>query len=107
MSKYQIRLLPKAHRYFKSLKKNKSLRNKFELVIEGLLSNPLIGEEKKGDLSGIFSVDFRHNNTMYEIAYTFQENQDNKLIIIILAGTRENFYRELKNYIRSADDFKR
>ena len=67
----------------------------------------MIGEEKKGDLSGIFTVDFKHNNTMYEMAYTLQGNQDSKLLIIILAGTRENFYKELKSYIRSADDFKR
>jgi|SRR5690625_5104389 len=106
MSKYQIQLLPKAHRYFKSIKKNTSLRKKFELQFEEILSNPLVGEEKRGDLSGIFSVDFRYNNTMYEIAYTVFENRDNKLIIIILAGTRENFYRDLKSYIRSADDFK-
>jgi mRNA interferase RelE/StbE len=37
----------------------------------------------------------------YEIAYViFEEN--GKLVIVILAGTRENFYEELKQYLKKS-----
>lgn len=36
----------------------------------------------------------------YEIAYLIYE-EDGKLVVVILAGTRENFYQQLKRYIKS------
>ncbi len=44
-----------------------------------------------GDLSGIYGFDVSHNGINYEIAYTINEI-DGKKIIVLLAGTRENFY---------------
>jgi len=68
MSDFQIRLLPGARQYLKSLKKNKPLRNKFQIVVEELQRNPYIGEEKKGDLAGVFTIDFRLHKTVYKLA---------------------------------------
>ena len=39
------------------------------------------------------------NKTNYELAYTV-EIVDDEILIFILAGTRENFYDELKKYLK-------
>lgn len=101
MNEVQIQLLPGARRYLKSLKKNLHLRHKFQIIIDELLQNPNKGKENKGDLAGVYTIDFRYNKTVYELAYMIQQNEDGQLIIVILAGTRENFYTELKRYLTS------
>ena len=35
----------------------------------------------------------------YELAYTI-ERIDGELVVVVMAGTRENFYDELKRYIK-------
>jgi len=50
-----------------------------------------------GDLRDIYGFDVFYNKTNYEISY--QIYPDKYIIVIILIGTRENFYQELKNYI--------
>ena len=62
--------------------------------------NPELGEAKKGDLAGIYCIDLYYNKTNYELAYTFY-HQGEEIIVIILAGTRENFYEYLKNYMKT------
>ncbi|MEI3612631.1 type II toxin-antitoxin system RelE/ParE family toxin [Pseudogracilibacillus sp. SO30301A] len=89
MSDFQIHLLPGARKYLKSLKKNKHLRNKFQIVIDELRKNPFLGEEKKGDLAGVFTIDFTYNKTVYELAYFIVQKQDGQYIFVILAGTRD------------------
>ena len=54
--------------------------------------NPTLGEQKKGDLAGIYVYKFSHNTQLYLLAYTF----DPATLTLILLGTHENFYRELK-----------
>ena len=43
--------------------------------------------------------DAYYNKTNYEIAYRIYE-ENGQVVVVIMAGTRENFYAELKNYIR-------
>lgn len=57
------------------------------------------GELKKGDLAGIYGYDVFYNKTNYEISYKIYE-EDGKIVVVILAGTRENFYEELKKYLK-------
>lgn len=61
------------------------------------VSNPHIGKLKKGDLSTIYGFDLFYHKINYEISY--QIYSEKELIVIILIGTRENFYQELKKYI--------
>ena len=90
-------ILPPAARYLKKLKE-KSLKDKFQAAIDQILKDPYWGEPKTGDLSGIYCCDIFHNKTNYELAYTIVEEND-EIIVIIMAGTRENFYEELKRYM--------
>ena len=39
-----------------------------------------------------------YNRTNYELAYTVEYLED-KVIVVIMAGTRENFYDQLKQYM--------
>ena len=92
-------ILPGAARFLKKIKE-KPLKSKFQKAIDLICENPYIGEEKTGDLSGIFCYDIFHAKINYELAYTLIE-QDGETVVIILAGTRENFYDELKRYIKN------
>lgn len=95
---YEIQFTPHSARYFKKLKE-KPLKNAFETALLKLRNDPYMGEPKRGDLSGIYGLDVRYQGTNYEIAYTINEANGNK-VIVLLAGTRENFYEQLKRYIK-------
>jgi len=67
----------------------------FKEAIDKLKKDPYIGTQKTGDLRGIFGYDVKYVGSNYELAYRIYED-DGKLVVVILAGTRENFYEELK-----------
>ena len=90
---------PNAEKYFRKLKDRK-LKEHYLEAINLIRSNPLIGQVKSGDLKGIFCYDIYHNRTNYEIAYKITQMDDGKLILVIMAGTRENFYQEIKKYLK-------
>lgn len=95
---YEVRFLPQAEKYFKKIK-DKSLMAAFHQALQAISKDPYAGHEKKGDLAGIYGWDVYYARTNYEIAYrVYEENE--QLVIIILAGTRENFYEQLKRYIK-------
>ena len=91
-------ILPAAARYLKKIKE-KQLKLAYQTAIDEIIIDPSIGEAKTGDLAGIFCYDIYYNKTNYELAYTLIE-QDGETVVAILAGTRENFYDELKRYIK-------
>lgn len=93
---YKIRFMLKAGRYVKKLR-DKNLKEKIKNAIYEIQKNPYKGIKKMGDLRDIYGFDVFYNKTNYEISY--QIYPDKYIIVIILIGTRENFYQELKNYI--------
>lgn len=95
---YELRYLPGAERYFKKIK-DKGLKAAFRTALERLAENPYIGQAKTGDLAGVYGFDVYYNKTNYEIAYRIYE-EDGKIVVVLLAGTRENFYKELKRYMK-------
>lgn len=87
-----------AKRYFKKLVE-KPLKRAFLDAIQAIQNDPSIGEEKTGDLAGVCGYDVFYKGSNYEIAYRVEENDDGELVVVILAGSRENFYEELKRYL--------
>ena len=95
---YEISYSQSAARYFKKIK-DKQLLSAFKSAIDRLKVDPYIGTQKAGDLRGVYGYDVKHDRVNYELAYRIYEEKD-QLVIIILAGTRENFYEELKRLIK-------
>ena len=78
---------------------DKQLLAAFKTAIDNLKTDPFIGTQKVGDLHGIYGYDVKYKGVNYELAYRIYK-ENGRLIIIILAGTRENFYEELKRIIK-------
>lgn len=95
----EVIFLPPAAKFLKKLK-DKKLKSLYQEAVDMIRENHLIGEEKKGDLSGVYGYDIYYNKTNYELAYTVEYIED-KVIVVIMAGTRENFYEQLKQYMRN------
>lgn len=94
----ELRILPPAAKFLKKIK-DKKLKTLYQEAVDKILEDHTIGDAKKGDLSGVYGYDIYYNKTNYELAYTVEYVED-KIIVIIMAGTRENFYDELKNYMK-------
>ncbi|MCM1328607.1 MAG: type II toxin-antitoxin system RelE/ParE family toxin [Ruminococcus sp.] len=94
----EVRFLPPAAKYLKKLK-DKNLKNLYREAIDKIREDYTVGEPKTGDLSGIYGYDIFYSKTNYELAYRV-EYAGEKIIVVIMAGTRENFYDELKRYMK-------
>ena len=72
----------------------------FQLVIEDeieeIMTKPHMGKAKKGDLTGFRVHKFSHKKQIFLIAYRLEDAG----IVFFKAGPHENFYRELKQYLR-------
>lgn len=98
MTTAEVRFLPPAAKFLKKLKDGK-LKALYQEAIDRIAADHTVGEAKTGDLSGVWGYDIYYNKTNYELAYTVQY-VGNKVIVIIMAGTRENFYEQLKRYMK-------
>jgi hypothetical protein len=61
-----------------------------------LIKNSAAGEEKRGDLVGIFVLKFRSNKVEWLLAYRIVSKKE---IALLVVGPHENFYGDLKNSI--------
>ncbi|MBQ3334044.1 MAG: type II toxin-antitoxin system RelE/ParE family toxin [Eubacteriaceae bacterium] len=97
----ELRVLPPARRFIKKIK-DKELKKLYQQAIDEILADPSVGEDKHGDLAGLKGYDIYYRKINYELAYTVEyiENEagDTEVVVVILAGTRENFYEALKRY---------
>lgn len=89
---------PVAEKYFKKLKDN-GLKQAFKDAIISIRENPEIGSAKVGDLSGLYCLDVYYRSN-YELAYRISTLENGDMVVIVMAGTRENFYKELKRYLK-------
>jgi mRNA-degrading endonuclease RelE of RelBE toxin-antitoxin system len=65
--------------------------------VQRIAQNPSIGEEKKGDLTGVFVHKFKIETAQYLLAYR-KIDPDLELVMI---GPHENYYRGLKQYLKN------
>ena len=73
-------------------------KKKLDEEIQKILNNPSIVSEKKGDLRGVFVHKFKIKTNQYLLAYCFfGENLE-----LIMIGPHENYYRDLKSYLRTS-----
>jgi hypothetical protein len=90
-------------------KAHKPLQLAIEDAIEEVCAHLEIGEAKVGDLAGIRVYKFRFNRNEYLMAYRIQTveagRQDVKLEFLSIdfyqVGLHENFYDDLKRYLKS------
>lgn len=86
----------KSATFSKQIKKLHTNQKKdLDLAVMQIMSNPQIGDLKKGDLSGVFVYKFSMVKQLTLLAYTWHELNDQ--LILISLGAHENFYRDLKN----------
>ena len=93
----EVRFLPPAAKFLKKIK-DKKLKSLYQQAVDKIAEDHTVGEAKTGDLDGIYSYDIYYNKTNYELAYRV-EYYDNKIDVVIMAGTGENFYDELNRYL--------
>ena len=79
----------------------KKLHAKHKKVLDAAVlevaKNPLIGEEKRGDLAGVFVHNFTLNNQEILLAYKLQPDKKKPIEFVLLSvGPHENFYAQLK-----------
>lgn len=100
-SRLPLQLSSKVGRILKKVRKNEpALYKKIVIALEQIREEPLSGESNAGDLKGIFSLDIKHMGKNYELAYKLEEENSGQYVLVIMFGTRENFYKELKRYLK-------
>jgi mRNA interferase RelE/StbE len=92
MKIYQSRSFEK-----KVKKMSKSEKDMLDREIKKIAGDPGVGEEKKGDLRGIFVHKFKLKTRQYLLAYR-KACDDFELVMI---GPHENYYRDLKQYLKN------
>jgi len=92
---YQQKAYPKYNRVKKKFPP--LFRKKLTEAEDVIALNPVIGEEKAGDLKGIRVHKFKLFDQQTLLAY--QINEDKKEVVFIAVGGHENFYRDLKQYL--------
>jgi len=64
--------------------------------IKKIAENPLIGEEKRGDLKAVYVHKFKIKSLQYLLSYRKSKSD----IELIMIGPHENYYKELKSYLK-------
>jgi len=67
--------------------------------IEEIMTHPHMGEPKTGDLTGFRIHKFSYKKQKFLVAYRINDVG----VIFFKAGPHENFYRELKKYLREVE----
>jgi mRNA-degrading endonuclease RelE of RelBE toxin-antitoxin system len=87
----QLEQKPAFKRAYKKLHPNQ--REAVHAAIRTIVVNPSVGQEKKGDLAGVFVHKFDCVNQQYLLAYQWSEATR----VLLSVGLHENFYRDLKH----------
>ena len=91
MTSVIIKQMPGFKRVYKKLHINQ--KSKVDEAIKAIITDPSIGEDKKGDLLGVFVYKFMMQHQQMLLAYEWDPAQR----ILLALGVHENFYRDLKS----------
>jgi len=84
--------------FVRKIKKfTKQEKSRLDQEIRRIIDNPHIRSEKKGDLRGVYVHKFKIQAVQYLLAYRFIGN----VLELIIIGPHENYYRDLKNYLKN------
>ena len=76
---------------------SKAQKLQLDKQVKLILEDPSIGTEKRGDLRGVHVHKFKLKTIQYLLAYRIVgENLE-----LIMIGPHQNYYRDLKKYIKS------
>lgn len=76
---------------------SKTQKSQLDKQVKRILEDPAIGIEKRGDLRGVYVHKFKLKTIQYLLAYRIVgENLE-----LIMIGPHQNYYRDLKKYIKS------
>ncbi|PRC94365.1 type II toxin-antitoxin system RelE/ParE family toxin [Solimicrobium silvestre] len=90
-----ILAVPSFTRISKKLHKTEKLD--LEVAMKAVAADPTVGEEKKGDLSGMFVYKYYSNKQQVLLSYHLQPSKFNPESVTFLSiGSHENFYVNLK-----------
>lgn len=79
----------------KTVKKlHKNQKKDLDIAVKVLMSDPLIGEQKKGDLAFLRVYKFKMINQLTLLGYSYVDGT--VVLELISLGQHENFYRDLK-----------
>ena len=86
-------LVQQANAFLRTYKKlHNNQKKEVDQAVADIVSDPTIGEAKKGDLLGVYVYKFDCINQQFLLAYEY----DPATRVLLLVGTHENFYRDLK-----------
>lgn len=92
MKIYQSRLFER-----KVKEMTKAEKEALDREVKNIAENLNIGEEKKGDLKGVFVHKFKLKRNLYLLAY----RKVDKDLELVMVGYHENYYRDLKNCLKN------
>jgi len=87
----QILVTPSFERTIKKLHPNQ--KKALDKAVTAIAADPELGDEKLGDLDGIYVYKFKLVDKQWLLAYRVISAKKMKLLLL---GPHENFYRELK-----------
>ncbi len=90
MSNVFVSQMPSFKKAYKKL--HKADKDIVKNALKQIISNPEIGEQKKGDLLGVYVYKFKINKQETLLAYEWEPSER----VLIALGVHENFYRNLK-----------
>ena len=77
-------------RAYKKLHNNQ--KDAVDRAVAAIVRNPTIGDAKKGDLAGVYVYKFDCVKQLFLLAYEYDPSSR----VLLLVGTHENLYRNLK-----------
>jgi mRNA-degrading endonuclease YafQ of YafQ-DinJ toxin-antitoxin module len=88
----QVLQTPSFKKAVKKLHQNQKVD--LDNAVKALIENPLLGEQKKGDLSFLRVYKFNMLKQLTLLGYSYQDGT--VTLELIALGSHENFYRDVK-----------